>query len=104
VLAGHSRSDVIAAVAPVANKLPLGEMRDISFEKLAIKAVPLRKESKLIAEWIEARKVCFNLGLEYANKNYPPQIVALAIEANNQETAVVAIRFHELAGNSNNLN
>lgn len=100
----HSQRNVIAAVAPIANKLPLGDMGVISFEKLATKAVPSRKESKLIAEWIEARKVCFNLGLEYANKNYPPQIVALAIEAKNRETAVVAIRFHELAGSSDNLN
>lgn len=76
--------------APITNKLPLGDMSEISFEKLAIKAIPTKKESKLIAEWVEAKNVCFNLGLEYAKTNYPPQLTALAMEAKNRVTAVVA--------------
>jgi hypothetical protein len=81
--------------APIANKLPLGDMSDISFEKLAIKAKPTKKESKLIAEWAEVHSSCFNQGLKYAKTNYPPQVVALAIEANNREIAVVASLFNK---------
>ena len=81
--------------APIAKKLPLGDMRDINFEQLANKAIPTQKEAKLIAEWVEARKSCFNIGLEYGEKNYPPQVGALAIEANNQVTAVIADLFNK---------
>lgn len=81
--------------APIANKLPLGDMSDISFEKLAIKAKPTKKESKLIAEWAEVHSSCFNQGLKYAKTNYLPQVVALAIEANNRETAVAASLFNK---------
>lgn len=80
--------------APLANKLPLGAMSDIGFEKLAIKAVPTKKDSKLIREWAEAHGSCFNIGLEYAKTNYPPQLVALAIEANNREMAVAASLYN----------
>lgn len=80
--------------APIANKLPLGDMRDISFEKLTIKAKPTKKESKIISSWMDARSKCFNIGLEYAKTNYPPQLVSLAIEANNQVMAVVANLFN----------
>ena len=80
--------------APITNKLPLGDMSDISFEKLAIKAIPTKNESKLIAEWVEAKNVCFNLGLEYAKTNYPPQLTALAMEAKNRVTAVAASLYN----------
>lgn len=80
--------------APITNKLPLGDMSDISFEKLAIKAIPTKKESKLIAEWVEAKNVCFNLGLEFAKTNYPPHLTALATEAKNRVTAVAASPYN----------
>ena len=81
--------------APITNKLPLGDVSDISFEKLAIKALPTKMESKLIAEWVEAKNVCFNLGLDYAEKtNYPPQLTALASEAKSRVTAVVASLYN----------
>ena len=80
--------------SPIANKLPLGDMRDIDFQKLTIKAKPTKKESKIISSWVDARNNCFNIGLEYAKKNYHPQLVSLAIEANNREMAVAANLFN----------
>jgi hypothetical protein len=81
--------------APIANKLPLGDIRDISFPMLANKTMPTKKESNLIAEWVEAKKGCFAVGLEYAQKNYPPQFIPLATEANNRVIAVAASLYNK---------
>lgn len=81
--------------AAIANKLPLADIREISFENLANKAIPSQKERNALAEWVEAHKSCFQMGLEYGQKNYPPQLVALAIEANNKVIAVAASLYNK---------
>lgn len=74
----------------IAKKLPLGDMRDITFEMLANKKTPTQQEINLIGEWVAEHQGCFKSGLEYAQKNYHPQLVALAIETNNKILVVAA--------------
>ncbi len=81
--------------ASIAKKLPLADFREISFENLADKTLPTEKERKLIVEWVEARKPCFQKGLTYSNENYPSQISAIAVEADNNLTAIIASLFNK---------
>jgi hypothetical protein len=80
---------------PIANKLPLGDIREISFQMLANKAVPTKREIGLISDWMDARKSCFTIGLEYAQKNYPPQTIPLATETNNRVTAIIVNLYNK---------
>jgi hypothetical protein len=84
-----------ARFAPISKKLPLADITNISFENLANKAVPTEKERKLLGEWVEAHKPCFQQGLEFANKNWLPQIAALAVEVDNNLTVIVASLFNK---------
>ena len=84
-----------ARFASIASKLPLADLRDISFENLANKAMPTAKERKLIADWVEARKPCFQIGIEHAKTTLPPQVSSLVIEADNNLTVVLASLFNK---------
>lgn len=76
--------------APIANKIPISNFGNISFEMLALKAKPTEKDSKLIAKFAKEQNSCFSLGLEYLQKNLPPEEVALVIEGHNRIIAVLA--------------
>lgn len=80
--------------AAISTKLPLGDMREITFQMLANNTLPTKKETKLIAEWVDAKKICLDSGLEFAQKNYPPQIIPIAFEANNRVNAVAASLYN----------
>lgn len=79
----------------IAKKLPIVDIREVSFENLANKSMPSEKERRALADWVEAHKACFQVGAEYAKEHYPSQIGAIAIEEDNRITAVIASLFNK---------
>ncbi len=75
---------------PLANKLPIVEVRDMTFEMLANQALPNKKEQGAIAEWINARKECVKAGDAYHQQNYPPQLTALLTGGENSAAGLAA--------------
>lgn len=72
----------------IASKIPLAEARDATFEMLANQALPTKREQELIPRWIEARKQCISDGDSFHRENYPMQMIALAVEAENNMAAI----------------
>ena len=76
--------------ASIADKLPLAGISEMTFEMLANEKSPNAKERKAISDWASSHKECTKLGETFRQQNYPPQVIALLIEADNSVVAVAA--------------
>lgn len=74
----------------IADKLPLAGISEMTFEMLANEKYPDAKERKAISEWVSSHKECVKTGETFRQQNYPPQVIALLIEADNSVVAVAA--------------
>lgn len=83
-----------ARFASIADKLPLAGISEMTFEMLANEKSPNAKEQKAIADWVSSHKECTKLGEAFRQQNYPPQVIALLIEADNSVVAVAADLFN----------
>jgi hypothetical protein len=63
-----------SAYSHVSDKLPLADMRQITFAMLANDAVPTVQERSEIAAWFAARDACGKLGESYRQSNYLPEV------------------------------
>lgn len=76
--------------APIASKVAIGTVSETTFPMLADSTLANNSEKKTISDWAAARKDCVKAGDDYWKTNYPPQIHALAIEAENNMMANAA--------------
>jgi len=76
--------------AAIAAKLPLASMSDMTLEMLANQKRPTLPERKAIAGWVQAHEECIKAGQEYRQRNYPPQIIALVAQADDNVFRIAA--------------
>src|SRR5208282_3898193 len=60
--------------ALIADKLPVGDLRKISFAMLANDAVPTPAERAEIAALFQANEDCGKVGESFRKANYPPEV------------------------------
>jgi hypothetical protein len=56
------------------DKLPVGDIRNITFGMLANDSIPTTEERNAIAAYFAANEQCAKLGESYRQANYPPEI------------------------------
>lgn len=76
--------------APVADKMPITDVRDTTFAMLANESFPRPEEKPVIADLVGAQQACFKDGELWRQHNYPPQIGAMLTEAFNNGVATAA--------------
>ena len=74
--------------ADIRDKLPIGDLREITFAMLANDALPSARERDGIAAWFAGREECRKVGESFRQANYPPEV-------NNQLT-VSLTAFNEI--------
>lgn len=74
--------------ADIITKLPLSDVREITFAMLADQSFPTERERKEISAWFEEHEACRTAGDEFRRTQYPPDIYSLLQEG---ETGMRAI-------------
>ena len=64
----------------IATKLPLMDIRQISFAMIADQSFPTDKQRKAISAWFDEHEACRKAGDEYRRTQYPPDIYSLLQE------------------------
>lgn len=70
-------------LTPIVSKLAVSVVTETTFPMLADQSRPNELEKRAIADWAAERNECVKAGDDYWRRTYPPQIHALAIEAEN---------------------
>jgi hypothetical protein len=60
----------------ISDKLPVGDIRKITFAMLANDAVPTVAERNEIAAWFAAKEECGKLGESFRQTHYPPEVIS----------------------------
>lgn len=81
--------------AAVVKKIPIEDISKITFQMLADEKFPSPAERTAIAAWVDADKACFEAGIEWRRKNFPPQIIALATETNTNFYLIVVDLYNK---------
>lgn len=81
--------------AALVKKIPIEDISKITFQMLADEKFPSPAERTAIAAWVDADKACFEAGIEWRRKNFPPQIIALATETNTNFYLIVVDLYNK---------
>ena len=79
----------------LSSKMPLGGVRDVTFQMLANESYPNLKERKAIADLVIAHMSCTKAGDAYRQRNYPPQVVAMLNESESNMVSIAAELYNK---------
>jgi hypothetical protein len=74
--------------ADIAVKLPLMDIRQISFAMLADESLPTAKERKEISSWFDEHEACRKAGDEFRRTQYPPDIYLVLQEGETRARTI----------------
>jgi hypothetical protein len=80
---------------PIAAKLAINAATDTTFPMLADQTIANGAEQKAISDWATARAECVKGGEAHWQQHYPPQLHALAIEAENMMMALAVDLYNK---------